>query len=52
MTPDNTNAALLDIVKIEEGSFLELKIIKYYLPLSINHNRLDRLAMISTTKKL
>ena len=50
--PDNTTAAVLCTVRIEEASFLELKIIKYYLPLSISHNRLDRLAMLSTTKKL
>lgn len=52
MSPDNTTAELLCTVRTEEGSFLELKIIKYYLPLSISHNRLDRLALLSTTKKL
>jgi len=52
MSPDNTTAALLCTVRIEEASFLELKTIKYYLPMFLSHNRLDRLAMLSTTNKL
>lgn len=52
MSPDNTTAALLCTVRIEEGSFLELKIIKHYLLMSISHNRLDRLAMLSVTNEL